>query len=252
MLLLRLFLKIPILSLFLQLAAGNSSAQFLLSGTVFDSSKINFVPGVKVMNTLGKFTTTDSMGRYSIIVAEKDSVTFTFRNKSTQKFAVHSLGDPGHFDISLRINYKGKYSTLKDVLVFAKSYKEDSIENRQLYGSVFSYQKPAIKSSISPSGMVGADVNELINIFRFKRNKRLKIFQLRLEQDEQEKYVNYRFNKTLIKRLTHLEGERLNIFMMKYRPNYEFAGMADELTFNQYILNCYYSYKIELLQKNTP
>lgn len=248
----RIFLKIFLLALCFQIAANNLLAQFVLSGTVFDSSKINFVPGVKVMNSLGSFTTTDSMGRYSITVAEKDSVNFTFRNKSTQKFAVHTIGDPSHFDISLRVNYKGKYSTLKEVMVFAKSYKEDSIYNRQLYASVFTYQKPGVKTSISPSGTVGADANELINIFRFKRNKRLKLFQIKLEADEQEKYINYRFNKTLIKRLTHLAGVQLDMFMIKYRPDYEFTSLADELIFNHYILNCYYKYQIELLKKDYP
>ncbi|MGF2411410.1 MAG: hypothetical protein ACQUYJ_03745, partial [Ferruginibacter sp.] len=146
----------------------------------------------------------------------------------------------------------GKYSTLKEVVVFAKSYKEDSIDNRETYAAIYNYEKPGLKSSISPSGMVGADVNELINIFRFKRNKRLKTFQIRLENQEQEKYVNYRFNKTLIKRLTHLDGQQLDIFMVRYRPDYEFASMADELVMNQYILNCSYKYKIELLQQDVP
>ena len=232
------------------LLVKTSAAQLILSGTVFDSSKINYVPNVIVTNTTGNFTITDSMGRYSLRVEEKDSVTFTFRKKATQKFAVQTVVDPSHFDISLRVNYKGKYSTLKEVVVFTKSYKEDSIENRKTYAGIYNYQKPGLQTSISPSGAVGADVNELINIFRFRRNKRLKSFQLRLEQQEQEKYITYRFNKTLVKRLTHLEGEQLNTFLIKYRPDYEFTSTADEVIFNQYILNCSYTFKIDLLQKS--
>lgn len=248
-LLLRLFTKIFLPVVFFIVTANTLTAQFILSGTVYDSSKINFVPNVKVTNTKGNFTVTDSMGRYSLAVTEKDSVTFTFRNKSTQKFTVQTVADPSHFDISLRVNYKGKYSTMKEVVVFTKSYKEDSIENRETYATIYNYEKPGIKTSVSPTGGVGADVNELINIFRFKRNKRLKTFQIRLEQQEQEKYITYRFNKVLVKRLTHLEGEQLDIFLIKYRPDYEFASLSDELTFNQYILNASYRFKIELLQK---
>jgi plasmid maintenance system killer protein len=244
------FLKIVGVAFCLTVFTNSLQAQFKLSGTVYDSSKINYVPDVIVANKSGIFTTTDSMGRYSIWVNEKDSITFTFRNKSTQKFAVTTVTDPLHFDISLRVKYKGKYSTLKEVMVFSKSYREDSIENRRTYSSIYSYTKPTVKSSTTPSGMVGADVNELINIFRFKRNKRLKAFQLRLEADEQEKYINYRFSKTLIKKLTHLPQEQLDIFMMRYRPTYEFCSMADELVLNQYILNCSYKYKIEVLQKD--
>jgi hypothetical protein len=224
-------------------------AQFTVSGTVFDSSKINYVPHVKVINNAGQFTFTDSLGKYSLPVAEKDSITFVFRNKATQKFAVNTITDPSRFDISLRIPYKGKYSTLKEVIVRSKTYKEDSIENRQAYAPIFSYQKPALQTSVSPSGGVGLDVNEIINMFRFKRNKRLKAFQLRLETQEQEKYITYRFNRLLVKKLTQLQGDQLETFMIKYRPDYEFTSNADEVTFNQYILNASYQYKIELLQK---
>ncbi|MGG9962165.1 hypothetical protein [Ferruginibacter sp. SUN106] len=249
----RISLKIIILLLFCQVAGQSIYAQFTLSGTVFDSSKINYVPGVTVINKEGRFTLTDSLGRYSLAVTEKDSVSFIFRNKATQSFAVHTIPDPSHFDISLRVNYKGKYSTLKEVVVFGKTFKQDSIENRETYAKVFDFQKPTLRTSISPSGVPGADVDEIINIFRFKRNKRLKSFQLRLEKDEQEKYINFRFNKTLVKKLTHLEeGQQLDNFMAKYRPTYEFASAADELTMNQYILNCGYQYKIELLQQSAP
>jgi hypothetical protein len=227
-------------------------AQFVLSGTVYDSSKINYVPYVKVTNQAGKFTYSDSLGHYSILVADKDSITFTFRNKSTQKFAVQTIINPNQFDISLRVPYRGKYSTLQEVIVHTKSYKEDSIENRQSYAKIYNYQKPTLQSSISPSGVPGADLDELINIFRFRRNKSLRSFQLRLEAEEQEKYVTYRFNKTLIKRITNLDGEQLSMFIIKYRPTYEFASLADEMTFNQYILDCSYKYKVELLQQAAP
>ncbi len=249
---LRISLKIILLLLFCQLTGQTLRAQFVLSGTVFDSSKINYVPGVTVVNREGKFTMTDSMGRYNLSVSERDSVSFIFRGKATQSFAVRSIPDPSHFDISLRVPYKGKYSTLKEVVVFGKTYKEDSIENRETYAKVFNYEKPTLRTSVSPSGVPGADVDEIINMFRFKRNKRLKQFQVRLEKDEQERYVNFRFNKTLVKKLTHLEGAQLDTFMTRYRPDYEFTSNADEVTYNQYILNCYYKYRIELLQQGAP
>jgi hypothetical protein len=246
--LLRVSLKIFLLVCCFQMQK-EVHAQFVLSGTVYDSSKINYVPGVSVWNKEGKFTTTDSLGRYSITVMEKDSVSFIFRNKSTQKFPVHTIPDPAHFDVSLRVNYKGKYSTLKEVVVFAKSFREDSIENRETYGKIFNFQKPGIKTSITPGGAVGADVDEIINMFRFKRNKRLKTFQIRLEKEEEEKYISFRFNKTLVRRITQLEGQQLETFLVKYRPGYEFASNASELVFNQYILNCSYKYKLELLRQ---
>lgn len=231
------------------LCAHTLAAQNTISGTVLDSSRINFVPGVRVINNAGQFALTDSLGKYTITVAEKDSLAFIFNGKSTIKFPVHNVNDPRHFDIALQVPYKGKFKVLKEVIVHTRSYREDSAENRQTYAKIFNYSKPTLETSITPGGGVGADVNEIINMFRFKRNKMMKNFQLRLEEQEQDKYVNYRFNKTLVKRITHLEGEQLNMFMLLYRPGYEFASNASELAFNQYILNCYYKYKVELLKK---
>ena len=189
------------------------------------------------------FTVTDSLGRFSLLVGENDSLIFYYNNKPTQKFIVKSIPDPQHFNISLRIKVKGKYHVLNEVVIFSKSYKQDSLENRQVYADIFDYKKPGISTSIAPGGGVGADVDELINIFRFKRNKRLKAFQNRLETQEQEKYVNYRFSKLFVKRVTQLDGNLLDTFLVWYRPSYEFTRNSSELDFNQYILNAFYQFR---------
>lgn len=218
-------------------------AQFTISGTVFDSSKINYVENVRVVSTGGMFAITDSLGKYSILANENDSLIFYYNNKPTQKFKVKSIVDPSQFNISLHINIKGKYRVLNEVVVFSKSYKQDSLENRQTYADVYDYKKPGLSTSITPGGGVGADVNELINIFRFKRNRRLRAFQQRLELQEQESYINYRFNKLLVKRMTGLTGIYLDSFLVWYRPTYDFVTESDELVFHQYILNAFYQFQ---------
>jgi hypothetical protein len=245
---LRSFLKIHLLLLFFIVVAGQLHAQLTVTGTVYDSSKRNYVENVKVESNNGKFTRTDSMGHYKISVTEKDSLTFIYQNKPTQKFAVKDIASLTQFDISLGITVKGGYRTLKEVIVFARSYREDSMENRQTYVDAFNYHKPTIKTSISPSGAVGADVDEIINMFRFKRNKHLRLFQARLEQQEQDHFVSYRFNKNFVRRITGLQGTELDTFMVRYLPTYEFASTADEVTFNKYILNSSYAFKAELLK----
>lgn len=230
--------------LLLIVISGALHAQITISGTVLDNSKKNYVEGARVVSTGGMFSISDSMGRYSIIVHENDSIYFTYNNKPSQKFPVRNIATPNQFDISLRIPVQSKYSVLKEVIVFSKSFKQDSLENRQAYADVFDYKKPGLSTSIGPGGTVGADVNELINIFRFRRNKRLKAFQRRLEDQEQERYVNYRFSKTAVKRITSLaDGELLDSFMLWYRPSYEFTAQCDELQFNQYVLNAFYDFK---------
>lgn len=218
-------------------------AQVMVSGTVFDNTKINYVENVRVVSTGGMFAITDSLGHYSIPVHYEDSLSFVYSNKPTQQFAVATIANPQKFDISLHLKVKGKYSLLQEVVVFANSYKQDSLENRQTYADVFDYHKPGLSTSIGPGGVAGADVNELINIFRFRRNRQLRSFQNRLAQQEEDKYIDFRFNKIFVKRLTHLAGAPLDSFLVWYRPSYDFARNSNEIVFNQYILNSFYEFE---------
>jgi hypothetical protein len=230
----------------------NGVAQFTVSGTVYDSSKVNLVEGVLVQNLSGAKTFTDSLGKYSLQVAENDSLFFTYRNKSTPKYAVSTIPDINHFDIKIHLKVKGKYTTLSEVIVQSKSYRQDSIENRERYAKAFNFRPGHVGSSVSPTGGVGLDINDLINLFRFRRNKQLKAFRNRLEREEKERYVNYKFNKTLVSRITNLKKPDLDTFMIRYRPDYEFIQLCDELTLNQYIINAWYHYKMEMLKPRLP
>ena len=238
-----------LLFLFLFSLSLSACAQFTVSGTIYDSSRSIPVEGVRIVSTGGVFAISDSLGHYHIPVHEQDSLTFIFRNKPTQKFPVKNISTVNQFDLSLHVNIHSKYKAMKEVLVFAHSYRQDSLENRQTYADVFDYRRPGVRTSISPSGGVGADVDELINIFRFKRNRQLKAFRSRLLAQEEEKYINYRFSKNNVRRITHLDGKQLDTFLIKYRPSYEFASGADEVQFNQYVLNCYYHFRMEVLRK---
>lgn len=236
------------LLILLLLLGANSSAQLTISGTVFDSSKIIPVKGVVIKSSTGIMTVTDSTGHYNIVATDKDSLTFIYLNKPTARFAVKKIEDIGNFDISLHITVLEKFKTLKEVRVFSKSFREDSITNRNEYAKYFNYQKPGISTTRSEyGGGAGLDLDEFINIFRFKRNKRLKYMQNRVLEQEQENYINYRFNKNTVKRITHLEGENLKNFMLSYRPDFEFTQTSSTVTFYQYILNSSYKFKREKL-----
>ncbi len=230
------------LSLFLACVLGAKS-QITVSGTVLDKSKINRVENVHVLSTGGMFSTTDSLGQYSIQVKPGDSLYFIYKKKPTQFFPVNSIQNFQQFDISIHLNIESKYNVLKEVIVYSKTYQQDSIENRQTYANVFAYSKPGLSTSITPGGAVGADVNSLINIFRFRRNKRLRAFQQRLESQEEEKYIDYRFNKLTVARITGLATPALDTFLVWYRPTFEFARTASEILFTEYVLKASYQYR---------
>ena len=224
--------------------------QLTISGTVYDSTKTIPVMDVLVKSSSGTQALSDSTGHYEIVTTDKDSLTFIYLNKPTAKFAVKQIKNIGSFDISLHVRVVEKFKTLKEVKVYTKNFRQDSIENRLNYKKIFSFEKPGVSSSINPgSGSVGLDLDEFINIFRFKRNRQLRKMQDRLLEQEQENYIKYRFNKTAVKRITRLEGADLDNFMALYKPDFEFTQMATTAEFYQYILNASYQFKKELLIK---
>ncbi|CAN5231610.1 hypothetical protein BH20BAC1_BH20BAC1_27740 [soil metagenome] len=233
------------LFLFLILAPALSFAQATISGTVFDSTKLYVVPNVTVVSTSGQVTKTDSLGAYHIIANNNDSLSFVYNGKSTVQFPVKTITSPDAFNISLRIRIKDKYKLLKGVTVYANSYRQDSLENRIEYSNVFNRDRPGIQSSYDPGGAAGLDLDALIGIFQFRKNKQSLAFQRRLLEEEQEKFVNYRFNSFLIKRITGLSGDTLVKYKSIYRPSYDFVISSTLTQFYQYILNTSYAFKRE-------
>ena len=124
-----------------------------------------------------------------------------------------------------------------------RNYKLDSLQNRQDYAKVFDYQKPRLKTVTPQYGVAaGFDLDEIINMFRFRRNKSMLAFQKRLLMQEQEKSVDHRFNKALVRRLTSLTGNELDSFILIYRPPYEFTLLTSDYEFQEYIKEAYRRY----------
>lgn len=185
------------------------------------------------MSTSGIGTATDSNGNYMIIVPEGDSIWFSYLNKATPKFAVSTIINPNGFDIALHV----PVTELREVRVMPKNYRLDSIQNRRDYAKAFDFRKPGLKLNAPASGQfgVGVDLDELINVFRFQRNKRMLAFQQRLVQEEQDKSIDHRFTKALVKKITHAEGDKLDDFMKRYRPSFEFISVATDYELAEYI-----------------
>jgi hypothetical protein len=93
-------------------------------------------------------------------------------------------------------------------------------------------------TSMSSTG-AGIDINELIRLFQFRKNKSTLRFQQRLLQQERDKFIDHRFNKPLVRKLTELSGEALEKFMALYRPGYEFSLYSSDYDFQFYIKEAY-------------
>jgi hypothetical protein len=219
-----------ILLLVLGLIRLSGLAQVEVRGTVYDQSQLFAMPGVSVMGTSGQGTTTDSLGRYKLKLPLEDSIYFSYLGRRTAKFPVKRIARDYPLDMSLAV----RVDSLPLVVVRPKPYRYDSAENRDEYRKVFEYQPDYVVGGAN--GGVGFNLDMLFNA---KKNRQILSLQRRLLEEEQDKYVDYRFNKNLVKRITGLQRPAIDSFMRLYRPSYQFIrNCENDYEFYKYIKDC--------------
>ncbi|MFB6457823.1 hypothetical protein ACE38W_21310 [Chitinophaga sp. Hz27] len=218
--------SIAILFIFFCLAARAQQVQ--ISGTVYERTARIGLSGVSVRSNSGVGAVTDSNGRYTIKLPVTDSLSFSYQGKATQKFAVNEINPYRAFDMKLHVDIQ----TLPtfEIITRPKTYKFDSIENRREYQKYFDYHPEWLTS-----GNGGAGVN-LDALFSIGKIKRMQNFRKLLLRDEQEKYVDYRWNKPLVARITGMQAPALDGFMREYRPTYAMLlSFENDYDFLRYI-----------------
>lgn len=214
----------------LALVSEGAHGQMDVRGAVFDRSQLFAMPGVSVLGTSGKGTETDSTGHYSIRLNADDSIYFSYLGKHTAKFPVKGIAPGYPFDMSLAVDV----DSLPLVIVRPKLYRYDSLENRDEYRRVFDYEPEYLTDG--GSGGVGFNLDML---FSGRKNRQMLALQRRLIEEEQDKYVDHRFNKTIVKKITGLQRPALDTFMRIYRPTYEFIlSCENDYEFYKYIKDC--------------
>lgn len=243
--------RLPIVFLVLALVGGcllhtaSAQKQVTVSGTVYDISAKRPLEAVGVISTSGRGVITDSLGKYTIVVGTKDSIWFTLIGKTTMKYPVDTISNLDNFNVMIHV----RTNELPEVKVRNSYYKLDSIQNRQDYAKVFNFRKPGISISrgapgYNPGGLTaGFDLDEIINMFRVKRNRSILNLQKRLLDEEQEKYVNRRFSKAFVRKLTKLQSPELDTFMARYRPDYAIVTLLNDLELGYYIQQNFIEYQ---------
>jgi hypothetical protein len=231
------FTRRLLLLIFLSLsiaAGGRVWGQVTVRGRVYNMYRTRPLDRVSVMSSSGRGTITDSTGSYEIIVPSDDSIYFSYLGRATVKYPVKDINTGNNFDIALHVDP----TELKEVSVMPRDYRGDSLQNRKDYEKYFDFKKPnpfTLSSGSSGLGMgAGFDVDQIIRYFQFDRTRRLLAFQRRLVEDEQDKYIDHRFNPSMVLRVTHLQGDELDSFIMKYRPSYTFCVRATDYDLMEY------------------
>lgn len=215
---------------------GIVSGQFAtVSGTVYDITARRPLEAVAVQSSSGRGTITDSAGRYLLVVPAKDSIWFSMIGKTTMKYAVDTINNLDNFNVMIHV----RATELPPVKVRNNYYRYDSTMNRQDYAKVFNFKKPTLgiikNPTYNPGATVGFDLEGIINMFRVKHNRSILTLQQRLIEQEQENYVNNRFSKQFVRKVTRLQSPELDTFMRRFRPSYELVKMLNDLELGYWI-----------------
>ncbi|HEY6899475.1 MAG TPA: hypothetical protein VI233_02485 [Puia sp.] len=204
-----------------------------VAGTIYDGSMRFALQGVSVLSASGVGTSTDSLGRYTIRLAPEDSIYFSYLGRATAKVPVRDIPAGSPFDMSLDV----AIDSLPAVLVRTRDYRADSLENRKEYQKVFNYGYSYVDGLKSGRGGrslgVGIDLDLL---FDGRKNRQMLALQKRLEEEEEDKYIDHKWNRAMVRRVTGLESPALDSFMRRYRPSKELIQSCEtDYEFYHYI-----------------
>jgi len=223
----------------------SAKGQMEITGTVFDKTQLFTMPGVSVLSNSGVGTMTDSMGRYRVRLPLDDSIYFSYLGRHTAKIAVKRIARGYPLNMSLAVTV----DSLPIVVVKPTPYRYDSLANRDEYRKVFDYAPDYVVGG--SSGGLGVGLN-LDMIFNARKNRQMLSLQRRLLEEEQDKYIDYRFNRTLVKRITGLQRPLLDTFMRLYRPTYEYIrNVENDYEFYKYIKDCGLHFQ-QMWRRNLP
>ncbi len=209
--------------LFLLLFSFRGQSQQFLTGKVYKKESTEALVSVSVYNISRRLhELSEESGSYRIQVAPGERVIFSSVGYLADTLTVTADMLSGAYEVYL----EPKVQTLQAVTVGSQSnYQVDSIARRNEYSWVYDHGNVA---RLEKDRKGGDGVGANIDLFKKgssadQQRERLK---KRLIKEEQEYYIDSRYNKEYIARLTHLQGDSLVKFVAQYRPTYDFCRKA--------------------------
>ena len=211
-----------------------------IQGIVFDMNSKQRLTRVYIYNTRtgeGFYNTTK--GEFKTNAQQGDVLVAALQGYGVDTIGVHS-GNTVLFYL------KRNSILLQEVVVRDSTLSpEDQLKaTQEEYNSA--YSKGNVKNLLTTGGSnggggAGLSINALYTLLsREGRNARL--LQKIIERDYKDAMIDYRFTKTIINRVTGLNGEKLVDFKQQYKPGYYFILQANDYDLIEYIRKSYDSY----------
>jgi hypothetical protein len=216
----------------------NADAQQFLTGKVYVKGSTDTLISVSIHNiTAQRYDLSDEDGSYRVQATPGDHITFSSVGHRTDTITVTASMLTASYLVYLEI----KAQTLATVRVGEFSnYQLDSLDRRKDYAWVYDHgNTPRVVKERQGDG-VGVQLNVFRNASAAAKNRER--LEKRLQKEEQDYYVDFRYNKDYVAKITHLQGDSLRSFMKKYRPSYDYCRKAAMVDILVYINDCYKQY----------
>ena len=221
--------------LFSFLFCSTLSAQQSVTGKVYSAINDSVVVDANVVNKkTGHVRSTDNSGKFSIAAGEGDSLIFsaTGFERDTVVVQYHM------FLVPVDITLAPQVISLENIEL-RSDYSADSLARRNLYYDI--YNQPGITGRNRPPDGFGVSLSPLSYFSKSAKQKRE--LKKRLEKQEEEAFINYSFPEGWVSSLTGLKGDSLKLFMIQYRPSYEFCRRSTRADMIVYVSDKFKEFK---------
>jgi hypothetical protein len=223
--------------LFFTITAKVFAQETSVAGIVFDTDSKDRIGRVNVLNlSTGKSVYDNLNAVFTIDAKPGDLLVFTHTEHFSDTVKIKDF-------LPLAIYMKSKAIQLKEVTIkdTLLDPQKRLLATKRDFSKVYGSLADKEFLTISPGGGAGLGIDAIWNsLSRSGRNAA----HLRetIEIDYRQDVIDYRFNKTLVGRVTGLKDKPLADFMVRYRPGYFFVTNATEYEFITSIKNNYRRY----------
>jgi len=227
----------PLLLIFL--CSLSCSAQQFLTGKIYKKNSNETLLSVSIHNiTANRYDLSDEDGSYHIQAAPGDHISFSSVGYRADTVTVTASLLTAAYNLYMDI----RPQELQAVRVGEFSnYQLDSMDRRKEYAWVYEHDNtPRLAHDRQGSDGVGVT----LNIFRNSSSaaKQRVHLEKRLQKEEEDYYVDSRYNASYVTKITHLKGDSLKEFMRRYRPSYDYCRKAANVDILVYINDSYKQY----------
>ncbi len=213
-------------------------AQQFLTGKVLKKDSKESLVSVSILNkTQRRHDLSDERGAYRIQSMQGDMLIFSYVGYQSDTIIVDTSMLAGDYPVFM----EPQAQTLRAVQVGSLSnYQLDSMARREEYSWIYDHGNPPRLERKRTGDGVGVNLDLFRNAS--KEDKDREKLKKRLVREEEEFYVDFRYSRDYVSRLTKLKGDSLQQFMMHFRPTYEFCRKAASVDILVFVNDSYKKY----------